>query len=149
MTNPPATDAILTALGSHPGATAAELAEHAGIGRSTAGKVLATLEKEGKAMRTPGGHDGARRLADRWSLAPASEERVSTGEASGRLGKGQLREMVLEYLRAHPGQALSPTAIAKAIGHSAGAIGNALIRLTDAGEVSLESTAPRRYAAIS
>jgi DNA-binding MarR family transcriptional regulator len=148
-TNPSAADAVLAALSAHPGTTAAELAEEAAIGRSTAGKALAALEKEGKAIRTPGAQEGARRLPDRWCLTPAPEEGTPAVEKPGRLGKGQLREMVLMYLRAHPGQAFSPTAIAKAMGHSAGAIGNALNRLTDAGEVTQKSTTPRRYAAAS
>ncbi|WP_344396495.1 helix-turn-helix domain-containing protein, partial [Streptomyces vastus] len=42
-------------------ATAAELALATGLGRSTTGKALTTLEEHGLAVRTPGGHDGPRR----------------------------------------------------------------------------------------
>jgi hypothetical protein len=42
---PTPADAIGTALSAHPGATAAELAKVAGIGRSTANKALAALEQ--------------------------------------------------------------------------------------------------------
>ncbi|MER6074766.1 helix-turn-helix domain-containing protein [Streptomyces sp. NPDC001817] len=52
-------------------ATTAELARAAGLGRSTTGKALATLEEKGLATRTPGGHDGPRRTPDRWRAAPA------------------------------------------------------------------------------
>src|SRR5690349_21462074 len=52
---------LWTALTGLPGATAAELADAAGIGRSTAGKTLATLETSGMARRQPGGFDGKRR----------------------------------------------------------------------------------------
>ncbi|MEU6142387.1 helix-turn-helix domain-containing protein [Streptomyces sp. NPDC047081] len=52
------------------GATAAELALAAGLGRSTTGKALVTLEEHGLAVRTPGGHDGPRRTPDRWRAAP-------------------------------------------------------------------------------
>lgn len=53
--------------------TATELALAAGLGRSTTGKALVTLEEHGLAVRTPGGHDGPRRTPDRWRAAPTSE----------------------------------------------------------------------------
>ena len=43
---PSTAEALLGALADRPGATAAELAEVAGIGRSTAGKLLASLQAE-------------------------------------------------------------------------------------------------------
>ncbi|MER6385001.1 hypothetical protein ABT274_34735 [Streptomyces sp. NPDC001127] len=61
-------------------ATAAELALAAGLGRSTTGKALVTLEEHGLAIRTPGGHDGPRRTPDRWRVAPTSES--TTGDAA-------------------------------------------------------------------
>ncbi|MFE0178043.1 hypothetical protein ACFWZ2_37615 [Streptomyces sp. NPDC059002] len=54
-------------------ATTAELALAAGLGRSTTGKALTTLEQHGLAVRTPGGHDGPRRTPDRWRAAPTAE----------------------------------------------------------------------------
>ncbi|MCX5206912.1 hypothetical protein OG897_36615 [Streptomyces sp. NBC_00237] len=51
-------------------ATTAELALAAGLGRSTAGKALVTLEQHGLATRIPGGHDGPRRTPDRWHTTP-------------------------------------------------------------------------------
>ncbi|MCL7377035.1 helix-turn-helix domain-containing protein [Streptomyces sp. 35G-GA-8] len=54
-------------------ATVAELALAAGVGRSTAGKALVTLEEHGLAVRTPGGHDGPRRTPDRWNPAHTNE----------------------------------------------------------------------------
>ncbi|MFE3646431.1 MarR family transcriptional regulator [Streptomyces sp. NPDC059152] len=56
--------------------TVAELAHAAGIGHSTAGRAVTTLEKRGLAVRTPGGHDGPRRMPDLWypvPLTPTSE----------------------------------------------------------------------------
>ncbi|MEV0598480.1 helix-turn-helix domain-containing protein [Streptomyces sp. NPDC050315] len=50
-------------------ATVAELALAAGLGRSTTGKALATLEDHGLAVREPGGHRATGRVPDRWSLA--------------------------------------------------------------------------------
>jgi hypothetical protein len=165
---------LLGALADRPGATAAELAEVAGIGRSTAAKLLASLEAEGRVLRQPGGRQHGRRTADRWTLpaapttatqdpnAPPQASEVSaatsaapTAEAadqtpppqpgSGRLGAGELRQLVLACLADRPEQALSPTAIAKTLGRSAGAVSNALGTLAGQGAVVLALTKPRRY----
>ena len=147
-------EAVLAALASGP-ASAAEVAEAAGIGRSTATKALAALATSGEVERSEGGRDGARRLPDRWSL-PEADESLDTdpappaaGDGSGsvRLGKGELAAMVAAYLAGHPGEH-SPSAIAKALdGRSAGAIGNALGRLVEAGGAVQTSDRPRRYQA--
>ncbi|KOV62880.1 MarR family transcriptional regulator [Streptomyces sp. MMG1121] len=63
--------AKLVTLTDDEGATSAELALAAGLGRSTTGKALVTLEEKGLATRTPGGHDGPLRTPDRWRAAPA------------------------------------------------------------------------------
>lgn len=47
-------EAIAECLAAHPGATAAELADAAGIGRSTAAKSLAAMEHQGTARRSAG-----------------------------------------------------------------------------------------------
>ncbi len=163
-TAPTAKEAILAALARKPDATATELAQDAGLGRSTAAKALAALEAEGQVRRTLGGRDGARRLADRWAPATVTDQpttrpkkrrnrgstqtapTISAAEAGARLGKGQLRGKVLEHLRAQPGGEFTPNAVAKALGHSSGAVGNALVRLAAAGEVEEVSDRPRRYA---
>jgi hypothetical protein len=165
---PTPTDAIGAALSAHPGATAAELAEVAGIGRSTAARCLAALEQTGTARRTPGGRKGGRRLPDRWHLAvadtpdtpPAREGPLtpSAGNgaspveaAAGRPEKGALGALVLAYLVAHAerdpdGDGLGPTAIAKGLGgRSSGAVANVLQRLEEEGKVRLVQAAPRRY----
>ena len=63
-------EAITTALAAHPESSAAELAEAAGIGGSTTSKHLATLERDGIAVRRPGDAEGGRRVADRWEASP-------------------------------------------------------------------------------
>ncbi|MET9076994.1 hypothetical protein ABZX95_33715 [Streptomyces sp. NPDC004232] len=63
-------------------ATAAELALAAGLGRSTTGKALVTLEEHGLAIRTPGGHDGPRRTPDRWRVAPISDSTIGDAESA-------------------------------------------------------------------
>lgn len=65
-------EAIATVVAAHPGATAAELADAAGIGRSTAAKALAVMEQQGTARRSAGGRDGSRRLPDRWHPADST-----------------------------------------------------------------------------
>ncbi|MGH9104246.1 MAG: MarR family transcriptional regulator [Acidimicrobiales bacterium] len=169
-------DTIAAVLAAHPGASAAELAEAAGIGRSSASKALAAMEQQGTARRTPGGRDGGRRLADCWHPAadsadpppaeadpkvraevsdgvPAASGEGEPGEAApaeteaGRLGKGALRSLVMDYLADHAGpDGLGPTAVAKGLGgRSSGAVGNALQRLEGEGRARLVSQLPRRY----
>ena len=159
----PTAQALLDALTGRPGATAADLADAAGIGRSTAAKLLAKLAAEGGVLRQPGGRQGGRRSADRWTLVastPAAAQDRSTApptptaeaadpeqsrRESGRLGAGELRRLVLAFLADRPGQALSPTVIAKALGRSAGAVGNALTVLAGQGAVVQTQVKPRRY----
>ncbi|HZT67372.1 MAG TPA: MarR family transcriptional regulator [Acidimicrobiales bacterium] len=150
-----AADAVAAALADHPGATAAELAEVAGIGQSTAAKALAALEADGAARRVPGGRSEAgRRQPDRWSppehavpaeAPPDAEPATETTESVSRLRRGELTGLVLEFLAARPGEALGPAAVAKHLGRSAGAVSNALGRLAEAGTVRLVADSPRRY----
>jgi hypothetical protein len=155
----PAAQALLGALAARPGATATELAEAAGIGRSTASKLLATLAAKGEVLRQPGGLKDGRRTPDRWALStpaptqapgaplaatpPAAADRPPTG--SGRLRPGGLRDLVLACLAERPEQVLSPTAIAKTLDRSAGAVANALRVLAGQGAVVLTQAEPRRY----
>jgi MoxR-like ATPase len=66
----------------------------------------------------------------------------------GRLGNGQLRRQVAEYLTDHPGPCKTGD-IAKALDRSAGAVGNALTTLADKGEADLVPGKPIRYEANS
>lgn len=60
---------LWTALADHPGATTADLARHAGIGTSTAGKILPRWQKAGHVTRATGSLDGNRRLPGTWAIA--------------------------------------------------------------------------------
>jgi IclR helix-turn-helix domain len=152
----PAAEALLAALAGQPGATATELAQAAGIGRSTAAKLLATLASTGRVLRQPGGLQDGRRSADRWTLAhpapiqdpsppPPAPPAQPPSPGAKRLGSGQLRQLVLGCLAGRPGQALSPTAIAKTLDRSAGAVANALGVLAGQGAVIQIQPKPRRY----
>lgn len=143
------TDSVLAALGDQP-ATTAELAETTGLGRSTVGKTLTALETAGRATRTLGGRDGGRKQPDRWTLATTEAAPPGDGTAGNggaeRLGKGQLRTLVLDHLQASPGEDHSPTQVAKALGgRSSGAVGNALLKLAADGVVTQTSEKPRRF----
>ncbi len=147
-------EAVLAVLADHPATSAAVLAEAAGIGRSTATKVLAALAAEAKVTRIDGGREHGRRLPDCWSL-PAAATRTrraapsdaATRDGAPRLAKGELASLVLAHLEANPGEH-SPYELAKALGaKSTGAVGNALDRLTARGEAVRSAAAPRRYRA--
>jgi predicted transcriptional regulator len=160
-------DAVIAALAGHPGSTAAELAEAAGIGQSTATKALAALEADGRVVRLPGGRgQNGRRQPDRWSVAepdapptdpepatdpesaaagPSTARRPGDEYMGARLGRGELAGLVLAFMADRPGEAVGPAAVAKALGRSAGAVSNALGRLAEAGTVTLIGDTPRRY----
>jgi nitric oxide reductase NorQ protein len=76
--------------------------------------------------------------------APAAPAAAPTG----RLGNGQLRRQVAQYLVDNPGPH-TPGELHNALGKSAGAIGNALDTLAGRGEADLASSKPRRYQANS
>jgi DNA-binding MarR family transcriptional regulator len=143
------TTEIRSALGSHPGATTIDLAESLGLGRSTVTAALARMEREGVAVRTPGGRDGSRRLPDVWALAP----RVESGPGSlaflvkppsSLLRPGQLRTLVAEFLSEQDAP-VTPGQVARHLNRSAGAVTNALARMAAEGQAALVSSSPRRY----
>ncbi|MWA04594.1 hypothetical protein F8568_030295 [Actinomadura sp. LD22] len=67
--------------------------------------------------------------------------------ASGRVRSqpGAMRAKVARHLDAHPDAAFTPHEVARVIGHSAGAVSNALDRLAEAGEAELVCERPRRF----
>jgi hypothetical protein len=224
--------ALYQALTTQPGGSAAVLALAAGIGRSTAGKVLAAMEDQRLVRREPGERDGHRRLPDLWypvtptststdadaaqqaeAEQPPGAEPLSDGahsalrppvtesdpdgdcplaetgeapptEAAGgdedpgdprdaaeqptapapvdtvpvikppagkgpRLGQGQLRQQVLDTLRADPERQWSPTKLAQHLSRSAGAVANALAALSGSGDALLTQSHPKRYTGIA
>jgi hypothetical protein len=171
---PASEQAVLKALASEPEATAADVATAANVGRSTAGKVLARLTNSGGVRRTPGGRDGARRLPDRFALAsaepaadgakpkaaadaepkadakPKAADDAKPKAAGERLRPGALDGLVLSYMTSHKDTGpFGPGMIAKALGHSAGAVSNCITRLTKAKQVRQVSESPRRYSLAS
>jgi DNA-binding transcriptional ArsR family regulator len=123
--------------------TGAEIATSTGLGRSTVGKALAALERSGMVRRHPGGRDGRRPLPDRWSVGPTAERDAPACEAPSRLRPGQLDGLVLDYISSQGDVAVGATGVAKALGRSAGAVGNCLALLAAGGQVHQGSATGR------
>ncbi|MDQ3579278.1 MAG: MarR family transcriptional regulator, partial [Actinomycetota bacterium] len=156
------------ALRNHPGSTATALSVTAGIGKSTAPKILTRWEKDGLVARTAGIADGGSRPADRWSIVtddqpieepepndqptndqptdqpePNDQPTNDQPEKSQRLAPGALRGMVEDYLRDNSGD-FSPNAIGKALNRSSGAVHNALEKLVESGYAVRKSDKPKK-----
>ncbi|MBE1530358.1 MarR family transcriptional regulator [Actinomadura algeriensis] len=86
------------------------------------------------------GSGKARRL-----VRAAAVGRPRTGSGQPRSAPGEMRAKVAAHLTAHPEKEFTPHEIAKVIGHSAGAVSNALDRLAEAGEAELVCDRPRRF----
>jgi len=71
-----AEDKLWAALHAHPGTTSGDLATHAGIGRSTAGKILAAWASEGSVTRTSQSASDGRRAADIWMISETIDDQV-------------------------------------------------------------------------
>jgi hypothetical protein len=175
------------AIEQHPGATVEGVAQHAGVARSTAGKLLARLVDAGDVQRHVGGREGGKRLPDRFTLkgvempaayathigdaaagtdggakaakakgggstpsASTSGKPVAASVAAGkpnRLKAGGLEPLVLKFLAKHKDDGPhGPTQVAQALGRSSGAVGNCLVRLTEAKKTTQVTDKPRRYA---
>jgi biotin operon repressor len=72
-----AEDKLWAALHAHPGVASGELATHAGIGRSTAGKILAGWASEGSVTRTSKSASDGRRAADTWMITETTDDQVT------------------------------------------------------------------------
>ena len=81
----PAASTVLRLLDAHDGTTTVDLVERTGLGRSTVTKALVVLHEAGLAVRQDGGHEGTRRIADRWFAAPG----LTAHEAAPADAEGQ------------------------------------------------------------
>ncbi|MCQ6246155.1 MarR family transcriptional regulator [Streptomyces malaysiensis] len=68
-----------------------------------------------------------------------------TGGSKARLAPGALRDMVVNHLTAHRGEAFTATGISRVIEKSSGAIANALVTLTKRGITEQVTERPRTY----
>ncbi|MGH9067536.1 MAG: hypothetical protein ACRD0J_08625 [Acidimicrobiales bacterium] len=126
-----------------PPSPGAALAAATGLGRSTVSKALAQLESAHQALRTPTPRTSARKQPDLWAAVPPSPP-TPTGTAP-RWPLGGLRREVVDWLADHPAEAFGPTAVAKVLGASSGAVANCLARLAEQGWAEMTSVSPRRY----
>ena len=151
MTKTTTSERVLAELSEEDGRTAGESATATSLGQSTVGKALGAFESEGRVRRIVGGREGGRRIADRWLLAGKPASHVANGKPEGakaRLGRGELLDRVLAALRA-AAQPIGPSALAGSLGHSSGAIANALERLVEADLARRVGDSPKRYRAVA
>src|ERR1700729_3433229 len=105
-------------------------------------------------MKIPGnGESHARQCRHNSGLAfteviPMTAPAAPAAAPKGRLGNGQLRRQVAEYLTDHPWPCKTGD-IAKDLDRSAGAVGNALTTLAGRGEANLLPGKPVSYQANS
>ncbi|MBR7830411.1 helix-turn-helix domain-containing protein [Actinospica sp. MGRD01-02] len=69
----------------------------------------------------------------------------SETRATVRLGKGELRAMVFEHLKAHPDEDFTAPQVAKALGKSSGAIANNFDALAKTGDAQMTCEKPRKF----
>lgn len=139
---PSSQEAVAKALaGTRNDLTVANIAQSTGLAQSTVRRAVTELELAGIARQAQS--DGT--PPKRWSIAGATATN-DIGAAGQRLRRGELDALVLEFMKAHGADAQpTPAAIAKALGRSAGAVGNCLARLARHGKARQVSERPRRY----
>lgn len=77
----------------------------------------------------------------------AANHRPCSTSGKPRSHPGEMRAKVAAHLAAHPDSQFTPHEVGKVIGHSAGAVANALDKLTELGEAALTCDRPRRFSA--
>jgi hypothetical protein len=65
--------------------------------------------------------------------------------AKERLGKGELRVMVFEHLKAHPDEDFTASQVGKALNKSSGAVSNNFDALAKTGDAQMTCEKPRRF----
>ena len=130
--------------GPEPGPDPAVTAEAAG----NVAAIAQAAEQAGKALAA-GDLDAALAALDAARDLAAQGRRVLRAAASGRRAPaarpGALRGLVEEHLRQFPGAAFTPHQVGKVLTRSAGAVANALDKLTDLGVAQLITDKPRTY----
>lgn len=129
------TEAVHTVVRKHPGNIVAAIAETAGVNAKQVSSVLAKLEAAGRVVRTVNGR------MTTWSPTKVNKS------GSATLGKGELAEQAMTFLRQHPGTEFTPGEIGRKLGgRSPGAVLNALVKRTATGEVTQTSDKPVKFA---
>jgi hypothetical protein len=116
-----------------------------------AGNVAAIARAADEASRAlaAGDLDAALAALDAAREQAAQGRRVVKAAASGRHAPatrpGALRDLVEEHLRTFPGTAFTPHQVGKVLTRSAGAVANALDKLTALGTAQMVTDKPRAY----
>ena len=139
--------AALAALGPtsqpRPAALLAAARNPSGRGTTAARTAPAGRKARSGGARSSGGSTGGRARGK--AAAQPDQPAVNPVSGTEKLAPGQLREQVRAYLAAHAGQELSPVQVAKGLGRSSGAVGNALHTLAEQGIAKQTSDRPRRF----
>jgi len=88
---------------------------------------------------------GLDEIYEQAAQARRSLKRAIGGTKAPAVRPGGLRDKVLAHLDAHPGKQFTPHEIHKVLGHSSGAIANALDTLVKLGDAELATEKPRRF----
>jgi hypothetical protein len=130
--------------GTAPGPDPAVAAEASG----NVAAIAQAADEAGKALAA-GNLDVALAALDTARDLAAQGRRVLKAAASGRRAPatrpGALRDLVEEHLRKFPGTAFTPHQVGKVLSRSAGAVANALDKLTGLGVAQMVTDKPRTY----
>src|SRR6266536_1183677 len=135
-------------LGDHPdGVSASAIVDESGLRAAIVGRVLAAMETAAAAVRVvcptcqrPMPRRNTVSVARTGTAAPGHN---SDGQRT--LGKGELENLVRDFLRANPGHEFTALTISRELGRSSGAVGNALAKLVTNGDALLVKDAPMIY----
>ena len=107
-------------------------ADEAGLDLATSGDLKTVLA-------------GLDEIAEQAAQARRALKAAIGGRMAPAVRPGGLRDKVLAHLDAHPGGEFTPHEIHKVLGHSSGAIANALETLVKLGEAVVATEKPRRF----
>jgi DNA-binding MarR family transcriptional regulator len=116
--------------------------------RATISGALASLdagESAGALGAIQAAYSASGRVRRLVRVAVNGRPRTSAGRP--RAPRGEMRAKVEAHLAAHPGTEFTAHEIGKALGHSAGAVSNALDRLVEMDRAALVCERPRRFTA--
>ena len=88
---------------------------------------------------------GLDEIYEQATAARRSLKTATGGTKAPAVRPGGLRDKVLAHLDAHPGKDFTPHEIHKVLGHSSGAIANALDTLVKLGDAEVATEKPRRF----
>jgi len=123
-------------------ALVAEIIKHLGEIRAAADAAELVLTASGDLKTALAGMD---EIYEQAAEARRSLKAATSGRKAPAVRPGGLRDKVLAHLAAHPDKEFTPHEIHKVLGHSSGAIANALDTLVKLGEAEVATEKPRRF----